>query len=91
MLQDGENKLTLLFRFQEDGLIASVRAEARGHTTAGAVIPTPWEGYWSHYTLHDGTRIPLVGEVAWMLPEGPRPYWCGQITRLDYEFAPISP
>ncbi|MFH1184330.1 MAG: DUF6544 family protein [Chloroflexota bacterium] len=85
-LKDGGITLTMLFRFNEDGLFESVRAEVRGRTVAGAVIPTPWEGRWSHYELRDGMRIPLEGEVAWMLPEGPKPYWRGRITRLDYEF-----
>jgi len=85
-LKDGETTLTMLFRFNEDGLIASMRAEARGRTVAGAVIPTPWEGRWSNYKLRDRMLIPLEGEVAWILPEGPKPYWRGSITRLSYEF-----
>jgi len=63
-----------------------VRAEARGRTVGGAVIPTPWEGRWSRYDLRDGMRIPLEGEVAWMLPEEQEPYWRGRITNLTYEF-----
>lgn len=86
-LQDGETRLTLLFHFNANGLIESVRAEARGRTVAGTVIPTQWEGRWSNYELHDGMRIPGEGEVAWMLPEGPKPYWRGRITRIVYEFA----
>ena len=86
-LKDGETTLTMLFRFDENGLIESVRAEARGRIVGGAVIPTPWEGRWSHYEFHGGMLIPLEGEVAWMLPEGPKPYWRGRITRLSYEFA----
>lgn len=86
-LKDGETTLTMLFRFNENSLIESVRAEARGRAVAGAVIPTPWEGRWSNYELRDGMLIPIEGEVAWMLPEGPRPYWRGRITRLSYEFA----
>ena len=85
-LKDGEITLTMLFRFNENGLIESVRAEARGRTVGAKVIPTPWEGRWSHYELRDGMRIPLEGEVAWMLPEGPKPYWRGRITSLTYEF-----
>jgi hypothetical protein len=86
-LKDGETTLTMLFRFNENGLIESVRAEARGRIVRGTVIPTPWEGRWSHYELRDGMRIPLEGEVAWMLPEGPKPYWRGRITSVIYEFA----
>jgi hypothetical protein len=86
-LKDGDTTMTLLFRFNEHGLIASARAEARGRAVAGAVIPTPWEGRWSTYEIRDGMHIPLEGEVAWMLPEGLKPYWRGRITRLSYEFA----
>ena len=86
-LKDGETALTLLFRFDETGLIKSVRAEARGRTVAGAVIPTPWEVQWSNYEPRDGMCIPTEGEVAWLLPEGPKPYFRGRITNLSYEFA----
>jgi hypothetical protein len=86
-LRDGETTVTLLFRFGEDGLIESSYAEARGRTVKAAVIPTPWEGRWSEYELHDGMRIPVAGEVAWVLPDGPRPYWRGRITNISYEFA----
>ncbi len=86
-LKDGETTVTMVFRFDENGLMQSVRAEARGRIVAGAVIPTPWEGRWSNYDLRDGIRIPLDGEVAWILPEGPKPYWRGHITRISYELA----
>ncbi len=86
-LRDGETTLTMLFRFNENGLIESVRAETRGRTVAGTVIATPWEGRWSKYELRAGMLIPLEGEVAWILPEGPKPYWRGRIIRLSYEFA----
>jgi hypothetical protein len=87
-LKDGETALTLLFHFDENGLIESVRAEARGRTVAGAAIPTPWEVQWSNYERRDGMCIPTEGEVAWLLPEGAKPYFRGRITSLRYEFAP---
>jgi hypothetical protein len=31
--------------------------------------------------------VPLGGEVAWLPPEGPKPYWRGRITAIEYEFA----
>ena len=86
-LKDGETTLTLLFRFDKNGLIKSVHAEARGRTVAGVVIPTPWEVQWSNYELRDGMCIPTEGEVAWLFPEGPKPYFRGRITSLRYEFA----
>jgi hypothetical protein len=86
-LKDGETTLTMLFRFNENGLIESGRGEARGRTVAGAVIPTPWECRCNEYKLHDGILIPIESEVAWILPEGAKPYWRGRISRLSYEFA----
>lgn len=85
-LKDGDISLTLLFRFDEAGLIASALAEARARTVGGKAIPTPWEGRWKNYETRDGMRVPLEGEVAWILPEGPKPYWRGRITKLSYEF-----
>ena len=87
-MQDGETSVTLLFRFNADGLIESMRAEARGALIDGVNVPTPWEGRWSHYELRDGMRVPIEGEVAWDFPAGRAPYWHGRITSITYEFAP---
>jgi len=86
-MQDGATSVTLLVRFNVDDMIASMRAEARGATINGVIVATPWEGRWSNFALRDGMRIPLAGEVAWMFPAGPRPYWRGGITSIVYEFA----
>ncbi len=87
-LQDGETTATLLFRFNEEGLIESVRAEARGRNVDGRIIPTPWEGRFWSYERRDGMYVPLEGEVAWLLYEGPQPYWRGRISKIGYEFTP---
>jgi hypothetical protein len=86
-LVDGPLGATLLFRFNDEGLVESVRAEARGRTVGGRVVMTPWQGRWSDYREHGGMRVPFSGEVAWLLPEGAKPYWQGTITALSYEFA----
>lgn len=86
-MTDGETVLTLLFRFNKDDLIESVRAENRGRAVAGNQIPTPWECRYSHYELRDGIRIPQSGEVAWLLPNGPHWYFRGRITKVSYELA----
>ena len=86
-LKDGDTTLTLLFRFGGDGLVESVRADARGRTVNGIVVPTPWEARWYHYEQRHGMLVPLESEVSWLLPEGPHPYWRGRITGIDYEFA----
>ncbi len=86
-LADGALSATLLFTFNETGLIDSVRADARGRAVGGRVIPTPWHGRFWNYAERDGMQVPLEGEVAWDLPEGAKPYWRGRITRLVYEWA----
>lgn len=86
-LTDGDISITLTFRFGPDDLIASVWAEARERTVGGQLVPTPWEGRWSDYQRVEGMMVPMTGEVAWMLPEGAKPYWRGTITTLDYRFA----
>jgi hypothetical protein len=77
--------LTLLFRFGGDDLIESMRADARGRTVGSNVIPTPWEGRWFGYADQHGMKVPMEGEVAWVLPDGRLPYWRGRITSIRYE------
>jgi hypothetical protein len=85
---DGDLTLTLRFGFTAEGLIETVRAEARGRTVGEDVIPTPWEGRWSDYAERDGMLIPLEGEVAWLLADGPHSYWRGRVTQVRYALAP---
>jgi hypothetical protein len=86
-IKDADLSLTMTFQFDDDGLIRSARAEKRGRTVGNDIIMTPWEGRWSDYQERDGMRVPMSGEVAWMTPEGRKPYWRGKITSLRYEFA----
>jgi hypothetical protein len=86
-LVDGSQALTLLFRFNDAGLIDSVRAEARGGLFDNKVVMMPWECNLSGYEARDGMTIPLSGSAAWVRPEGRKPYFHGAITALRYEFA----
>lgn len=86
-LEDKGIVLSMIFYFNAEGLIESVRADARGRTVGGAVIPTPWEGRYRDYQSREGMLIPVEGEVAWILPEGRKPYWRGRISGVEYEFA----
>jgi hypothetical protein len=85
---DGPLALTLLFRFNDLGLIDSVRAEARGGQVGNKVVMMPWECSLSGYEVRDGMTVPIIGEAAWLRPEGRKPYFHGTITSLSYEFAP---
>ena len=86
-LSDGSLTLSLLFSFDEAGLMTGLRAEARGRGVGQAISMAPWEGRWSEHQRRDGMMVPLTGEVAWMLPEGRKTYWRGSITALHYEWA----
>jgi hypothetical protein len=86
-IEDGGLSLTMLFRFGTDGLITSALAEDRMRTVGNVVVPTEWEGRWSSYERRDGMMVPIAGEVAWILPEGRKPYWRGSITGIRHEFA----
>ena len=86
-LTDGKLTITLLFHFQEDGLIDTVLAEARERILGGKTITAPWQGRFWNYAIRDVMRVPLDGEVAWLMPEGAKPYWRGRITSMTYEFA----
>jgi hypothetical protein len=86
-LTEGDISITMLFTFDEQGLIETVGTEARGRTVGGEVVPTPWQGRFRNYEERGGMVVPLEGEVAWLLPEGEKTYWRGHTTEIDYEFA----
>jgi hypothetical protein len=86
-LVDGPISLTLLFRFDEAGLIESFRAESRGGMVGKVMVQAPWEGRFSNYQKRDGMSVPVAGEVAWMRPEGRKVYFKGAVAQLSYEFA----
>ncbi len=77
--------LTLLCRFDDAGLIESLRAEARGGRVGKVMVQAPWEGCFSNYEVRDGRSIPLAGEVAWLRPDGRRACFKGAVSQLRYE------
>ena len=86
-IKDGETELSMVFHFDQNGLIESAFSAKRGRKVGGKVITTPWEGRWTDYEKHDGMLIPTKGTVAWILPEGEQVYWKGKITTISYEYA----
>jgi hypothetical protein len=89
-LIDGPITLTLLFRFNDAGLIASVRAEARGAGAGkdGVMVMLPWDCALSDYKPQGGMLIPMTGEAAWVRPEGRKVYFVGHVKTLSHEFLP---
>jgi hypothetical protein len=85
-LTEGDHTIRMLFTFDERGLIDTVHAESRGRAVGGRIVPTPWQGRFWNYQERGGMLVPIDGEVAWMLPEGEKPYWRGRITEIYNEF-----
>jgi hypothetical protein len=78
-------RVSLDFHFDADGLIQRVYSASRPRMVGRQVVATPWQGYFRDYAERDGMIIPLAGEVEWLLPDGPQPYWRGRITAATYE------
>jgi hypothetical protein len=83
-LVDGPITLTLLFRFDQGGLITSVHADARGSGVGKDMVMLPWECSASNYQWRDGMLVPTRGEAA----KGGKSYFVGDLTSLVYEFSP---
>jgi hypothetical protein len=92
-MSDGPLTLTLLFRFNDAGLIVSTYAEARammvGKTPAQTTF-MPWECSLSDYQVRDGMMVPMTGEAAWLRPEGRKSYFVGSVTSLSYQYSPFE-
>jgi hypothetical protein len=85
---DGPITLTLLFTFNQAGLIESVRAESRGAGVGKNMVMLPWDCGVSDYQPHDGMLIPFAGQAAWVRPGGSNAYFRGKVKTLNYEFLP---
>ncbi|WP_341732074.1 DUF6544 family protein [Microcoleus sp. EPA2] len=83
-LTDGTTTVSLVFTFNAEGAIATIRAQARYRDKVTAM---PWCGRFWEYSVRNGMLIPLEGEVGWEHPEGTRLYFKGRITEINYEFA----
>ena len=89
-LTDGKTTASVVFQFDNGGLITSMRAEARCYRIVGdKSMFMPWVGNFRGYSVCNGMWIPLEGEVGWEHPEGVQLYLKGKITKISYEFAVI--
>jgi hypothetical protein len=86
-LTDGSVSVALRFTFHPDGPVDTVFAEARARSVGGTLVPTPWQGrFWNHED-RGGVLVPIDGEVAWLLPSGPKSYWRGHMTEIAFQLA----
>ena len=86
-LTDGQNSVSIEFRFNAAGEITGVYTPSRYREVKGSYEATPWEGRFTRYSQLGGMKIPTEAEVAWLLPAGRLPYWRGRITQAAYEYA----
>jgi hypothetical protein len=80
---DAQTTVSLVFRFNAEGTIETMRAEARCRDKLTAM---PWSGRFWNYSTSNGMLIPLEGEVGWEYPDGLRLYYKGKVTEINYEF-----
>jgi hypothetical protein len=83
-LTDASTTVSLVFRFNAEGTIETMRAEARCRDKLTAM---PWSGRFWNYSVCNEMLIPLEGEVGWEYPDGIRLYYKGKVTEINYEFA----
>ena len=86
-LTDDTTTVSLVFAFAPDGLISTVRSEARQRALKSGTVSTPWQGRFWGYALHAGMRVPTQGEVSWDVDGVTFPYWRGEVRRIRYELA----
>ena len=72
--------------FDEQGLISAVHSDGRHREVDGVQVATPRQGRFRDYEWRGGMLVPMKDKVAWLLPEGPKPYWRGLVQRIDCEF-----
>ena len=84
-MEDGDNKISLLFRFTREYLVESIVSESRMRTVDGEMVPTPWECRVGDYQVRNNVLIPITGEALWHVQGEELPYWRGTIEHIAYE------
>jgi hypothetical protein len=76
----GEGAASVTLGLDGDGRIASTYAPDRPRAVGHAFVPTPWQGRFFDYRLHEGRWLPFRGEVGWLLHGANVVCWEGLIT-----------
>ncbi len=85
-LRDGNVSTTVDFHFGPNGMVERIYSPARTRITGKTSEQLPWQGHFWNYIDTNGMKVPAKGEVAWLLPSGPVPYWRGTLERATYTF-----
>ena len=83
-LTHGGETVTIEFRFNEAGEVASVYAAERPRSYGTTYVATPWEGRFDRYVAIDGVRVPSWGEVGWWVEGRWLPVWQGTVQRAIF-------
>ena len=86
-LTDGGNKVSLEFRFDQDGTVGGVYTAGRWARIGKRYVLKPWEGHFSDYRRRQGLLVPSRGEVGWHEDGRLEVVWKGELTSVEYEFA----
>lgn len=86
-LSAGATSVSLDFRFNAEGEVASIFTKSRYRKVKNGFEPTPWAVRCSNYAERDGMRIPLEAEAEWRIDGAPQPYWRGRLTTIACEYA----
>lgn len=87
-LRDGPVEVSVRFGFDVDGDITSIYVPSRPRESDGVTTELPWLGrFWGHAD-RDGYRVPLAGEVAWVVDGVEVPYWRGRVTSARFRTTP---
>ena len=84
-LIDARTTVSLDVTFGSAGEIETVSA-MRYRDVKGTPILTPWVGHHRDYARLSSMMIPTSGDVAWVPPTGPEPYWRGRLVAATFEW-----
>lgn len=87
-LEDRGTAVSLRFTFDAAGDLVEVYG-LRQREVDGSYVETPWIGRFRDHREVEGYRIPLYGEVAWIIDGEETLYWRGTITAAEFS-APRS-
>lgn len=79
-LRVSHHDAAITFVLGADGLPQSISAPARVYMGKGGKRLAPWRGRFSDYAWMGGRRLPMTGEVAWVLDGAEFVYWRGHLT-----------
>ncbi|MEZ5102028.1 MAG: DUF6544 family protein [Thermoleophilia bacterium] len=82
----GGRRVAVRLELDEAGDLVRSFCPERPAVEGGQVVERPWEGLNLAYGELAGIRMPVRAEVRWLLPEGPFPYWRGEV--LSAELVP---